>query len=86
METSVIVAICAFLVSAVGLLLNTRKDTRNSAAETATIEAKLDSIGRGVDDIRVEFRTMRDKVDGQAQRLTAIETRVSAIEHRLDKE
>lgn len=86
METGVIVAICALIVSAAGLLLNGRKDVSTTAAETASIETKLDSISRGVDDIRVEFRTMRDKVDGQAQRLTALETRVVAIEKKIEKE
>lgn len=82
METSVIVALCALIVSAAGLLLSGRKDTRTNAAETARMESKLDSISRGVDDIRVEFRTMRDKVDGQAQRLSALEARVTALEGR----
>ena len=85
METSAILSLAAVLVSLVGLLLNTRKSTRDDAAGNARLETKLDSISSGVEDIRVETRTMRGRVDGLAERLSAVESSCKSAHHRLDQ-
>lgn len=85
METGVIISLVAVLISAVGLLLTGRKGTREDAAGTARLEAKLDSISSGVEDIRVETRTMRSRVDGLAERLSAVERDCKNAHHRLDQ-
>ena len=84
METSTIIAIGALLVSLVGLFLNTRKDTRSDAAANAITQTKLDSLISGVDDIRVEMRTMRDNISNHGERLAKVEARASSNSHRLD--
>lgn len=85
METGVIISLVAVVISAVGLLLNGRKDTREDAAGTARLEAKLDSISSGVEDIRVETRTVRSRVDGLAERVSAVERDCRNAHHRLDQ-
>ena len=85
METGVIISLVAVLISAVGLLITGRKGTREDAAGTARLEAKLDSISSGVEDIRVETRTMRSRVDGLAERLSAVERDCRNAHHRLDQ-
>lgn len=85
METGVIISLVAVLISAVGLLLTGRKGTREDAAGSARLEAKLDSISSGVEDIRVETRTMRSRVDGLAERLSAVESSCRSAHHRLDQ-
>lgn len=85
METGVIISLVAVLISAVGLLITGRKGTREDAAGTARLEAKLDSISSGVEDIRVETRTMRSRVDGLAERLSAVERDCKNAHHRLDQ-
>lgn len=84
METGTIIALVAMLVSAVGLLLTTRKDTRQDAAGTARLETKLDNISAGVEDIRVEIRTMRDRVGALSERVSAVENSCKSAHHRLD--
>lgn len=85
METSAILSLAAVIVSLVGLLLSTRKTTRDDAAGNARLETKLDSISSGVEDIRVETRTMRGRVDGLAERLSAVESSCKSAHHRLDQ-
>lgn len=85
METGVIISLVAVLISAVGLLITGRKGTREDAAGSARLEAKLDSISSGVEDIRVETRTMRSRVDGLAERLSAVERDCKNAHHRLDQ-
>lgn len=84
METSTIIALGALLVSLVGLILNGRKDTRTDAAANAITQTKLDSLISGVDDIRVEMRTMRDNISNHGERLAKVEARSSSNTHRLD--
>ncbi|MBQ1778577.1 MAG: hypothetical protein IIZ93_10515 [Acidaminococcaceae bacterium] len=84
METSTIIALGALLVSLVGLFLNGRKDTRHDAAANAIIQTKLDSLISGVDDIRVEMRTMRDTIGDHGERLARVEARAQSNTHRLD--
>lgn len=84
METSTIIALGALLVSLVGLILNSRKDTRTDAAANAITQTKLDSLISGVDDIRVEMRTMRDNISNHGERLAKVEARASSNTHRLD--
>ena len=62
MDIGVIISLAAVLISVLSLLLNGRKDVREDAAGTARLEAKLDSISSGVEDIRVETRAMRGRV------------------------
>lgn len=84
METGVIISLGALLISLIGLLLNSRKDTRTDAATNAIIQTKLDSLITGVDDIRVEMRTMRDTIGDHGERLARVEARAQSNTHRLD--
>ena len=74
----------ALLVAVLGLLLNSRKETRTDAAANAIITTKLDSLISGVDDIRVEMRTMRDTMSDHGERLARVEARAQSNSHRLD--
>ena len=85
MDTTVIISALALIVSGAALLLNGRKESRADAAGTARVEAKLDSIGSGVEDIRVEMRTIRSRVDGLSDRLSAVEASCKSAHHRLDQ-
>jgi len=85
MDIKDILSAIAVLISLGALLLSTRKESRQDAAGTARLEAKLDSISSGVEDIRVETRTMRSRVDGLAERLSAVERDCRNAHHRLDQ-
>lgn len=84
MSTSEIIALCGLLISGIVLLVNSRRDTRTSAADQARVEAKLNGIATGVDDIRVEQRAMRERVDGLAEKVSAVESSVKSAHHRID--
>lgn len=84
METGVIISIGALLVSLVSLLVNGRKDTRSDAASNAIVQTKLDSLINGVDDIRVEMRSMRESLVDHGERIARVEARAASNTHRLD--
>lgn len=84
METGTIISICAVAISLIGLLLTGRKDTRSDAAANAIITTKLDSLISGVDDIRIEMRSMRESITDHGERLARVESRAQSNTHRLD--
>lgn len=82
------IALGSLLVAVIALLSTFRKDSRADlsamAADKAETRAKLDSIGNGVDDIRVEYRTVRQRVDNMASDLASVKSSCSSAHHRLD--
>lgn len=84
MDTGVIVALGALLVSALGLILTGRRDTQASARETASMSTKLDTIAAGVEDIRVDMRSIRDRVDGLTERIAIVERDAAALDTRVE--
>jgi hypothetical protein len=84
MQIGVAVSIGALLVSLVALILNSRRDTRSDAAQNAITQTKLDNLITGVNDIRVEVRSMRDAINDHSERLAKVEARSESNTHRLD--
>ena len=84
MDHTMLLSAAAVLISLVGLMLSGRRETRNDAAGSAIIQAKLDSLITGVDDIRVEMRTMRETLGDHGERLARVEARAASNTHRLD--
>lgn len=84
MNTSTIISLCAVLIAFGGLIISGRKETRNDAADVGRMEAKLDSISGGVEDIRVEFRIMRGRIDSLAERMSVVESSCKQAHKRLD--
>ena len=84
MEPSTLIALGALLISLIGLILNSRKDTRSDAAANAVTQTKLDNLINGVTDIRVEVRSMRESINDHSERLARVEARAESNTHRLD--
>lgn len=80
-----IIALCALVVSGIMALRAGKNDTQATAQTQAMTQAKLDAISSGVDDIRVDLRSMRDKVEDHSQRLAATESSCKSAHHRLDE-
>ena len=78
------VSIGAMVIAFLGLILNTRKETRTDAAESAKIQTKLDNLITGVTDIRVEIRAMQGTIGDHSERLAKVESRAESNTHRLD--
>ena len=84
METGVLISIGALLVAFLGLLLNGRKESRSDAASMAEIKTGLNTVNAGVNDIRVELRTMRESLTEHSERLARVEAKAETNSHRLD--
>ena len=84
MEASTYVALGALLVSLISLALNIKKDSKTDAAANAITQTKLDNLIGGVNDIRIEVRTMRESINDHSERLARVEARAESNTHRLD--
>ena len=85
MNIETYLSLAAVLIALLGFVAAQRKDTRRDAAGTARMETKLDNISAGVEDIRVEIRTMLGRMDSLAERLSAVESSCRSAHHRLDQ-
>lgn len=84
MEAGTIISLAAVLISLLALLLNSRKETRSDAAALARIDTSLNTLNSGVNDIRVDLRSMRDSLNDHSERLARVEARAENNAHRLD--
>ncbi len=84
MDTGLYISIGALIIAFLGLVLNSRKETRTDAATTAQIQAKLDNLITGVNDIRVEVRSMREIITDHSERLAKLEMALQSTARRLD--
>jgi len=73
------------LVAALSLVVALRKDTRGDARSQGEQMAMLTSIRSGVDDIRLEQRTMRARADKQATELAERMSSCRSAHKRLDE-
>ena len=79
-----VISLVALAVAFIGLLMNSRKDTRQDAAETARTQAKLDSLINGVDEIRLEMKSMQKDIREHGERLAKIEGRLQILEDKRE--
>lgn len=88
MTTTEIVALASLAVAILSLLVvvsrNRQGDTRADAEEKAYTRAKLDSISNGVDESRVEYRTIRQRVDTMSTDLASCKSSCASAHHRID--
>lgn len=85
MDMALIISGLAVLISFVGLIASSRKNTRDEAAGIARMEAKLDNANSGISDIRVEVRSMQATLQNHSERLARVEARAASNTHRLDR-
>lgn len=84
METGTVISLAAVAISFVALILNGKKETKSDAAAMARIETSLSTLNSGVNDIRVDLRSMRDSLADHSERLARVEARAENNAHRLD--
>lgn len=76
---TIIISIGALLVALMGLLLNSRKETRNDAAALAELKAGQNTLISGINDIRVEIRGLRDLSRELTERMAKAEAQIDLL-------
>ena len=84
METGTVISLAAALIALIALILNSRRETRSDAAALARIDTSLGTLNSGVNDIRVDLRTMQTSIADHSERLARVDARAESNTHRLD--
>jgi len=91
-ELGVIISITSITIAILGYQLNKQKQAtdyqktiKNDATREAVIETKLDSIGLGVENIRIDLRASESRIGELNMRLTRTEESAKQAHKRIDK-
>lgn len=88
METNILVGIICTVIGAwIGVATFSRnrdKDVRMDATESAVVRTKLDSIGQGVDLIRIDMKANEMRVSDLSERTIRVEESVRQAHKRID--
>lgn len=84
MSVETVISLGGLFIAIITVLLSSRRDTRGDAAERAETKAMLSSIKGGVDDLRVDNRTMREDIRKMAVDLARVDQSAKSAHHRID--
>lgn len=88
MEVQIIISLFSLLLGAfIGVLTYTRKrdkDVKDDASELAIIKTKLDSIGSGIESIRVDMKANEARVAHLSERLVRLEESSRQAHKRIE--
>lgn len=83
-NASAIISLCSLGLALIVFLSNRNKDSNASAAREARVDAKLDGISNGVNELRLDMRSMDKRIGGAETRLTQVEGREADDRRRID--
>lgn len=85
MLISVVSVAFAIYAGTSNLKRNNTTDIKKDAAETATINVKLDTINRGVEDIKLEQKSISKDIKELSDRVLVVEQSTKSAHHRIDE-
>lgn len=95
-ELTVLISFLGLIIAFLGFQLNKQRnlndqrehdkaDAKAVAREDAKIQAQLDYIGKGVDDIRIDLRANERQMVALGERVTRVEESNKSLHKRVDK-
>lgn len=63
---------------------NDHQDNRAEATQITAVIVKLETIGEGVNEIKVDMRNIKNEINDIRERLTKVEESTKSAHHRLD--
>lgn len=84
-ELTILVTVLGFLISYQTYQLNKNKESKTDVRQNARIEGQLESIGKGVDDIRIDLKANEKNTALLSERVTRVEESTKQAHKRIDK-
>ncbi|CAG5091895.1 Putative uncharacterized protein [Thermobacillus xylanilyticus] len=78
-------AISGIVLGWLGRSRSVRQDTATEASKDARLQADIEFIKRGVDDLRIEQRAQGKRFDDLTERVTRVEESAKQAHKRLDR-
>ncbi|MBU5214550.1 hypothetical protein [Heyndrickxia oleronia] len=83
-EFGVVIALLGLILSYLTYLFNKQKENKIDTRQEAKIQAQLDYIGKGVDDIRIDLKSNERQMIALGERITRVEESSKQAHKRLD--
>lgn len=83
-ELGLLIALFSVIISFLGYSLNKQKETKSESRQDAKIQAQLEYIGKGVDDIRIDLKANEKQIGALSERVTRVEESSKQAHKRLD--
>lgn len=83
-EIGVLIAVGGLLLSYLTYQFNKQKESKTDTRQDAKIQAQLDYIGKGVDDIRIDLKANERQMVALGERVTRVEESSKQAHKRLD--
>lgn len=74
-----------FVISYLAFQRNRDKEMKKDAEDGAVIRTKLDSIGKGVDDIRIDLKANEKQMNRMNEQIIRVDESTKSAHKRLDK-
>lgn len=87
MDSITVGLICTIVGAAATFLTqkrNFKQDTKEEASNFTRIEAKLDYVSKGVEDIRLDMRDHGRQINDLTERIVRVEESTKSAHHRMD--
>ena len=84
MEWGIVIAVGGLLLSYLTYQFNKQKETKTDTRQDAKIQAQLDYIGKGVDDIRIDLKANERQMVALGERITRVEESNKSLHKRVD--
>lgn len=84
-QWGIVIAVGGLLLSYLTYQFNKQKDTKTESRQDAQIQAKLEYIGKGVDDIRIDLKANERQMVALGERVTRVEESNKSLHKRVDK-
>lgn len=81
----VIGTLAGFLISYLSFQRTRDKDIKSDAKEDEVIKTKLDSIGKGVDEIRIDLKANEKQINRMNENLIRVDESAKSAHKRIDK-
>jgi hypothetical protein len=83
-EIGVLIAVGGLFLSYLTYQFNKQKESKTDTRQDAKIQAQLDYIGKGVDDIRIDLKANERQLVAYGERITRVEESSKQAHKRLD--
>lgn len=74
-----------FTISYLAFQRNRDKEIKKDAGDDAVIKTKLDSIGKGVDDIRIDLKANEKQMNRMNEQIIRVDESTKSAHKRIDK-
>lgn len=84
-EATILLGVLSLVIAYQSFQLNKTRETKKDSKQEAKLQAQLDYISKGVDDIRIDLKANEKQMAQLSERVTRVEESSKQAHRRIDK-